>query len=250
MKLSGVDLARGLRQLGVQPGMALEVHCSLSQFGHLEGGAETLIRTLTQLVGDDGAIVMPSYRLSPNLPLTAEDLRLGLTMKIRILQEDEEPSAIGIVSDTFRKRSDVMTGDGIFRVSAWGKDAKKHSAGFQHLIDHGGYALLLGVDIYRLSSMHYVEDALPEAIRSRFKPSETARARYPEDQWLIEAWLPEAKPWYRIQDEAYALGLIADANIGDAKCMLFQVRPVIELYRKALIDDPFGLYGLAWRKLD
>lgn len=28
--------AHGLHQLGVMSGMALEVHCSLSQFGHVE----------------------------------------------------------------------------------------------------------------------------------------------------------------------------------------------------------------------
>ena len=227
-----------------QYGMTLEVHCSLSQFGHLDGGADTVINTLIQEVGVDGAIVMPSFRLSPNLPLTDEDQRLGLTMKIRILSEDEEDSAMGIVADTFRKRPDVLTGNGIFRVSAWGRDADKHSAGFQRLIDNDGYALLLGLDIYRLSAMHYVEDALPDEIRNRFKPTNEARTKYPENQWLIEAWLPDVKPWYKIQDEAYSKGLITDAFIGNAKCMFFKVRPVIELYRRALLERPFELYGL------
>ncbi len=243
--LTGPDLAHSLRQLGVREGNALEVHCSLRKFGHLEGGADTVIRTLIQEVGIDGAIVMPSFRLSPNLPLTEEDRRLGLSMKIRILSEDEEHTGMGVVSDTFRKRPDVITGKGIFRVSAWGKDAGKHAAaGFQHLIDHGGYALLLGVDIYRLSAMHYVEDALPDEIRNRFAPSDMARAKYPEDQWLIEAWSPKAKPWYKIQNEAYTKGWITDTYIGNAKCLFFNVRPVIELYRQALLERPFELYGL------
>ena len=244
MAFTGADLEHGLRQLGVQMGMALEVHCSLSEFGYLEGGADTVLHALMRAVGKDGSIVMPAFRLSPNLPLTEDDRRLGLTMKIRILPEGEEHSAMGIVADAFRKRSDVKTGDGIFRVSAWGKDADLHSTGFQHLIDHGGYALLLGVDIYRLSAMHSVEDVLPDEIRNRFTPSDAARAQYPENQWMIESWAPDGKPWYKIQEEAYARGLIADACIGNAKCMLFQVRPVIDLYRKALLDNPFGLYGL------
>lgn len=242
--LTGSDLANGLHQLGVHAGMALEVHCSLSSFGYLEGGSDTVINVLMQQVGVDGAIVMPSFRLSPNLPLTDEDQRLGLTMKIHILSEDEEHSAMGIVSDTFRQRPDVMTGDGVFRVSAWGKDAITHSASFQHLIDNDGYALLLGVDIYRLSTMHYVEDALPDEIRSKFKPSPEARAKYPEDQWFIESWVPDTKPWYAIQNEAYAKGFITDTHIGNAKCMFFKVRPVIELYRQALLECPFELYGL------
>lgn len=224
--------------------MALEVHCSLSKFGHLEGGADTVINTLMQEVGTNGAIVMPSFGLSPNLPLTDEDRRLGLTMKIRILSENEEHTAMGIVSDTFRKRPDVVTGSGIFRVSAWGKDTVKHSAGFQHLIDNEGYALLLGVDIYSLSAMHYVEDALPDEIRNRFIPFDEARTKYPESQWMIEAWSPAAKPWYKIQDEAYSKGLIIDIYIGNAKCMFFKVRPVIDLYRQALLERPLELYGL------
>lgn len=94
---------------------------------------------------------------------------------------------MGIVSDTFRKMPDVITGQGIFRVSAWGKDADKHSLGFQHLIDTNGWALLLGVNIYRLSSMHYAEDSLPTEIKNKFKPSKEALERYSEDQWFIEA---------------------------------------------------------------
>ncbi|MFV0399780.1 MAG: AAC(3) family N-acetyltransferase [Oscillospiraceae bacterium] len=242
--ITGTDLANGLEELGVRPGMALEVHCSLSSFGHVEGGAETVIDTLMRRVGEGGAVVMPSFRLSPNLPLTEEDERMGLTAKIRILPEDETRSAMGIVADTFRQRPDVVTGNGIFRVSAWGRDAGKNGSGLQNLIDTGGCALLLGVDIYRLSAMHYVEDAMPAEISDRFAPSAEARAKYPEDQWMIEAWSPEVKPWYAIQEEAYAKGLITDGYIGDAKCMFFEVRPVIELYRKALLERPFELYGL------
>lgn len=88
MKLSQAELEKKLVQLGVRPGMALEVHCSLSGFGTLEGGAETLIETLIQLVGNGGAIVMPSFRLSKDLPLSGEDRALGLTKKIRILGVD------------------------------------------------------------------------------------------------------------------------------------------------------------------
>ncbi len=238
------EIESGLRELGVTAGMALEVHCSLSKFGYVDGGAVTIINALKHVAGNDGAIVMPSFMLSPNLPLNDTDKELGLTVKIKILQGDEEPSAMGIVSDTFRRMPDVITGQGIFRVSAWGRDAGKHSLGFQHLLDSNGWALLLGVDIYRLSSMHYVEDSLPAEIRNKFEPSKAARELYPEDQWLIEAWEPSTKPWYTIQNKAYEKGFIKDGMISDCRCMLLKVREVVELYRQALQTDPFGLYGI------
>ena len=242
--LNCFEILAGLRALGVQSGMTLEVHASLSSLGPVEGGADAVIGALMESVGTQGALVMPAFRLSPNQPLTDDDLRMGLTMKIKILPEDAERTAMGLVADTFRGRPDVITGEGIFRVSAWGKDAAQNAAGFQHLIDSGGYALLLGVDIYRLSAMHYVEDALPEEIRARFRPGPQALEQYPEGAWLVEAWTPEARPWYRIQDEAREKGLIVDGRVGAAKCMLLPVKPVIELYRQALLCDPLGLYGL------
>lgn len=243
--ISRYEMEKGLMLLGIRAGMPLEVHCALGQFGHVEGGAATFIDTLMSILGQDGAMVMPSFRLSENLPLDEEDRRLGLVCKIRILKEDAEKTGMGMVSDTFRKRPDVITGEGLFRMSAWGKDAQKHAQGLHHLIEMDGWALLAGVDIYKLSAMHYVEDALPVAIREKFAVSDEARARYPEGEWLVEGWAPEAKPWYTIQEAAYEKGLIKDGVIGNAKCMLLRVRPVIELYRQALLTDPLGLYGLA-----
>jgi aminoglycoside N3'-acetyltransferase len=238
------DIERGLRKLGIKADMAVEVHSSLHSFGQVEGGAKNLIEALMQVVGNDGAIVMPSFKFSAPMPLNDIDKELGLTLKIKILHGDESRSGMGIVADTFRTMPDVYTGDGIFRVSAWGKDANIHSQSFQHLMDIDGWALLLGVDIYTLSTMHYVEDDLPDEIRSMFQPSEESRELYPEGQWFIEAWTPPAKPWYTIQNRAYDKGMIKDGMIGDCKCMLFKVQDVLGLYRQALQSDPFGLYGL------
>lgn len=244
-RVTAVMIENGLLALGVKKGMMLEVHCSLSSFGYVEGGAHTVISVLQRAVGNNGAIVMPSFKLSPSLPLNSNDVELGLKSKIKILQNDEEKSAMGIVSDTFRKLPDVITGNGIFRVSAWGKDADQHaSSGFQKIIDAGGFALLLGVDIYRLSSMHYVEDSLPTIIKDKFKPSKSARELYPENEWFIESWIPAVKPWYTIQSRAYEKGYIMDCIIGESKCMFCKVKPVIELYREALLNAPLKLYGL------
>lgn len=240
------DIERGLFALGVRRGMMLEVHCALSAFGRVEGGAEAVVSALQAAVGPEGAIVMPAFRLSKNQPLTECDQALGIRQKIRILPEDAERSAMGIVADTFRHMPGVEMGEGIFRVCAWGKDARLHAAsGFQRVIDKGGHALLLGVDIYRLSAMHYVEDALPDEIRKLFVPKNAeVRQLYPEDAWFIEVWAPENKPWYVVQDRAYEQGLITDGVIGGAQCMFFGIADVIEIYRRALIEKPFELYGI------
>lgn len=208
---TGADLVRALRSLGP-----------------IEGGADTLIEALMRAVSPGGALVMPAFRLSPALPLTDQDKRLGLTAKIEILPEDAPRTAMGVVADTFRQRPDVHTGEGIFRVSAWDEDAETYANGLQPLIDGGGFALLLGVDIYSLSAMHYVD-----ALRA-----------YTPDCWLTEAWTPDVKPWYAIQARTQANGLVRETCIGEAACMLLPVKPVISLYRQALVEDAIGLYGL------
>ena len=100
------------------------------------------------------------------------------------------------------------------------------------------------MDIYSLSAMHYVEDCLPEAIRAKFRPCPEALERYPEGQWFVEAWTPEAKPWHKIQALAYEKGYIREIAVGGAMCRLLKIRPVIGLYRRALEQYPLELYGL------
>jgi len=245
--MNKADLVNWFRILGVRPGMALEVHSSLSSFGYVEGGADTVIEALMESVGTEGAIVMPSFTISTPLELTKEDKRLNIAEKVKILREDDltADNGMGVIANTFRDRTDTVLGKGQFRVTAWGKDADLHAAsGFGRIIENGGYALLIGVDIYRLSSMHYVEDAMPPIIKAKFAPPQEARAKYPENEWMIGGWAPANKPWYKIQDAAYRVGLIKDGVIGSAKCMLFPVKPVVELYRKALSERPLAFYGL------
>lgn len=238
------DIISGLKKIGIQPGMELEVHSSLKSFGYVEGGAITVINALKETIGSNGSIFMPSLRLSPRLPLSQTDKNLGITCKIKLLSPDEEHSAMGLIADTFRKMPDVLTGDGIFRVSAWGKNSDKVSQGFQYLLDKGGKALLLGVDIYRLTAMHYVEDLLPQKVRDIFKPSEKVNKIYPPEKWFIEAGEAPIKAWYTIQKMALDQGYIKEGQIGNCKCMFFDLWDIVGMYQYELKTNPYRLYGI------
>ena len=243
--LTIIDIENKLCELGLRQHMYVEVHSSLSSIGYVEGGAETVIQAIQNIITPQGAIIMSSFPMSKPLELSTIDKARGLTCKIKILKSNsKERTGMGIVSDTFRKRKDVKTGTGMFRVTAWGAEIEKNCAGYANLHARDGYGLLLGVDIYRLTSMHYVENHLPDEIREIFKPSPEVQMFYPADQWYIEAGNPPEKAWYKIQTLAYEKGFIQETAIGNAKCMFFKVNSVINLYKQALEQDAFGLYGL------
>lgn len=239
------ELVKELKKIGIREGMELEVHSSLSSFGYIEGGAETVIEALMECVGENGSIFMPALRLSPAMELTEEDKSMGITVKIKVLPEDAPKTDMGIIADTFRRRADVITGEGIIRTSGWGLHAEQAAkGGLDYVIHNGGKALLLGVDIYKLTAMHYMEDILPKEIGDIFAPNEEVCKKYPPDEWFMETGEPPVKPWYTIQDMAYKKGMIQDGYIGKCKYMFFDIWEVVSLYRKELEKNPFKLYGL------
>lgn len=243
--LTKTDIVQALKGMGIKQGDELEVHSSLRSFGYVDGGAETVIAALKECCGKNGSIFMPALRLSPNLELTESDRQMGIVTKVKILPEDCEKSAMGAIADRFRNQSDTKTGSGIFRISGWGRNAGKAvEGGLDYVIHNGGKALLLGVDIYKLTAMHYVEDALPTEIGAIFAPGEMVNEKYPPSEWLIETGEPPVKAWYTIQSMAYERNLIQDGYIGTCKAMLFRIWDVVSLYQQELQKNPFKLYGL------
>lgn len=243
--MNKTELIDKLKKIGLQEGMEIEVHSSLSSLGYVEGGADTVIEALMECVTERGSIFMPSLCFGPELELTDEDRDMGITVKIKILSEDAPRTAMGIIADTFRQREDVITGAGVIRTSGWGLHADEAAKnGLNYVIRNGGKALLLGVDIYKLTAMHYMEDIIPKEISDMFAPTEEVNSKYLSDEWLVECGEPPVKPWYTIQDMAYKKGIIRDGYIGRCKYMFFDIWDVVSLYRKELETNPFKLYGL------
>lgn len=239
------QLVKELKKIGLQEGMVLEVHSSLSSFGYVEGGAGTVIEALMECVGECGSIFMPALSLSPELELTEEDKAMGITVKIKVLPEDAPKTAMGMIADTFRQREDICMGQGVIRTAGWGLHAKEAAkGGLDYVLQNGGKALLLGVDIYKLTAMHYVEGALPKEISDMFAPTEEINKKYPPEEWFMEAGEPPVKPWYTIQDMAMERSLIQTGFIGDCKYMFFDVWDVVSIYKEELEKNPYKLYGL------
>ena len=242
------QIEAGLRQLGIQEGNALEVHSSLRSFGSVEGGAASVIHALMRVVGPQGTIIMSAYPVSPPIPLSEEEQARGMTWKVRIFDEDsDEPSGMGVISDTFRKMPGVICGKGLHRVCAWGREAEQHSRDYRHLVDVDGSVLLMGVGIDRCSSMHLAEETvrLPEAITSVFTLPPDIRRDYDPSRWSVGYGSTPDDAWMKVYQEADRRGLIKHQQIGNADCLLFKAQSVILIYEHWLRTDPFGLFGMS-----
>lgn len=245
--LTQAAIEKGLLSLGLGRGDAVEIHSSLSSFGPVAGGAAAVIAALMAVVGQAGALVMSAYPVSPAVPLTAAEQARGITWKVRKLAADStEKTGMGIIADTFRQRPDVVCGSGLHRVCAWGRNAQKHSQGYQHLLDLNGWALLLGVSIHSCSSMHLAErETLPPAIERIWQIPDDIRRDYPTDKWAVGYGSTPHDAWMIVWAEAERRGLIRQGQIGQAECLLFRAKAVVAIYEDMRHNDPYGLFGVS-----
>jgi aminoglycoside 3-N-acetyltransferase len=92
--LTQTDVQAALQQAGLTAGDVVLGHFSLSRFGYIEGGAESLITTLLQILGPSGTLLMPTFTFSwfgrrPHDPA-------------------KSPSRVGQVTDHFWRREGVL----------------------------------------------------------------------------------------------------------------------------------------------
>lgn len=107
-------LVAGLKQIGIKPGDLLMVHSSLSQFGEVKGGPDTVIDALMEAVGFEGILVLPAFTTT--------------------VDGDKEPpfdpqsskADTGNISETFWRRKGVLrNAQPTHSVAAWGRKAEE-----------------------------------------------------------------------------------------------------------------------------
>ena len=152
------DLVDGLTRLGLTTGQMVMVHSSLTSLGRVEGGAKTVIDALLEVVGAEGTLLVPTH--------PARDGRTFDPVTIR--------SAMGLISETFRLRPDVIRSRHPYHpVAACGRHAEamlqdhERSAApdgpdtpYGRLISRDGWVLHIGCDLDTMTLLHAVEAEL------------------------------------------------------------------------------------------
>ena len=154
-------LKQKFSELGIHTGMHLIVHSSLKSFGHVQGGADTVIDALMELLTPEGTLMMPSFNHN------------AVYNEGGIWDAAHTPTTNGIIPDTFWRRQGVYRSiNPTHAFAAWGKNAHRYTNDHQktsalgpdsplgRLMADGGYCLLLGVGYNRNTFHHHVESCL------------------------------------------------------------------------------------------
>lgn len=154
------EIKSGLEKFNLSRGDRLMVHSSLSSFGWVEGGAETVIKALMELVGGEGTILMPSF--NHGAPFNEDDAGVFDPLKTRCTN--------GRIPDTFWRM------DGVYRslnpthsFAAWGHDARRYTENHHLTLTmgedsplgllacDGGYQINLGTSHNSTTAKHVAE---------------------------------------------------------------------------------------------
>jgi len=243
MEVTKNDIINKLRELGLKPGAHIIVHSSLSSFGYVKGGADTVIDALTELLTDKGTLLMPSFNHG------------GIYDDGDIFDIKATPSVSGIITDKFWRRPGVLRSmNPTHPFAAWGRNAEKYTAN-HHTVDSfgedspigllwrdSGSCLLLGVSYDANTFHHFVEthvNAPCISKRGEVYPVRFADGR--EDYAHTWGWREDGCP---ITDAVRYAALMENIHkqikIGKAAVTLYALRDGYKIITKCLSE---GLNG-------
>lgn len=171
------SLSADLAALGVEPGMTVLAHASLSRLGWVCGGPVAVILALESLLGPAGTLVMPAHSTDlsdpkgwVNPPVPAHWWPI-IREHMPPYDRDLTPSRqMGVIAETFRRQPGVLRSDHPqTSFAAWGRHAERVTAGHApgaclgegsplgHIYALGGHVLLLGVGHGNNTSLHLAE---------------------------------------------------------------------------------------------
>ncbi len=232
MALAQNEIVRDLRALGLQPGALVMTHSSLSALGEVEGGAQTVIEALLEVLGPKGTLVMPA-------------------MSSGVYDHENSPSNVGAITEAFRQWPGVvrsfhpshsvcalgplaewLTADHLASPTALGPETP-----FGRLVAKQGQVLFLGVDQDRNTLLHAAE----EAVRAPYLSTRQFRyldADGHEQVKTLELYPGPHRDFIGLDHLFREAGVMRVGKVGRAVCRLMEAKGIFDLTVQALRQDP------------
>lgn len=216
-------------------GMKIMVHSSLSSIGFMEGGAQTVICVLMEIITNSGLIMMPAFTYG------REPFDLYST-----------PARTGKISEVFRQRGDVKRSlHPTHSLCAWGENACQMLSGhdvsepFKEGTPLGrfsrqeGYVLLIGVTQTANSLIHMAQELARVPYLDRPKIVKILEKGRQKDMVVRRAGcslgFDKLNPFLEKND------LIQKYKVGQAQIILMKAREILDKTVEVLKKDPYIL---------
>jgi aminoglycoside 3-N-acetyltransferase len=251
--LTAAELLQGRRRVGVEEGMALIVHSSLSSLGWVDGGAATVVASLRAAVGPGGTIVTPAYtaqqvrdpdKTHVGVPTAEVIARRAAVPTFRA----DMPTTVGAIPESLRTLPESLRSSHPYAsLAAVGAQAativERQTLGFAvgrtspfgRLHDLGGHILLLGVGHNRNSFLHYVETLTP---RPRLRLGRFPYEIDGERVWVetLDVANDNSTHFPTVGREFEQRAGIPEVLVGDAPCRLLPIRPFVSFAVRRLTE--------------
>jgi len=231
------DIVKGLNKLGLVKGDHVLVHSALGSFGHVSGGAATVIAGLLEAVGPEGTIVMPSFSPSREpFDVTKSETNLGVIAQ-----------AFWKRKDALRSRHPVASVAAVGAKAQWLVEGHEevtvaHGKGtpYVRLTEIGGKILLLGADQDRSTFLHAAESlAKLPYLRTLKTPYIAADGKLAQS---VSRYFPGPhRDFIGLQGMLEQCGLMKKGRIGKCVAQLSDAAGLLEAMLELLKEDP-GLF--------
>ena len=243
------QISGDLEQLGLDKGDTVMMHSSLSALGPVDGGPDTVVDALLDVVGTAGTLLVPAFRDSVwGDPADFANTDCDCSSSSGFCPS-QQPGFQGVIAETVRKRSGSLRScHPTHSWAALGPAAEGLLSGhrdsptpcgagnpFEELVARDGCLLILGVRVDTITLWHYYEEIL--------------QVPYLGHYWPEQRHLNHCVPGLRIQyvfpgimqDVCCAAGIMKTGPVGKSTSGLMKARDFDSFMATIMADDPFCL---------
>lgn len=248
------SIKKDLEGLGLNKGMTVLVHSSLSSIGWVNGGAIAVIQALMDIVTEEGNIVMPSQSVDLSdpsewhYPSVPEKWWDTIRESMPAYNAQYTPTTgMGKIVEVFRSYPEVKRScHPNYSFIAWGKDKNKilnkqslnfglgEQSPLGNLYMDNSYVLLLGTDFDSNTCFHLAEYRIPfQKVVIKGAPvlinGKTVWRKY-KDLEFREDLFEEIGKSFEIESD------MKSGKVGSANCRLFSLKEAVDFAEKWFIE--------------